>query len=173
MIIYNKYTTSVDMSDQELHPKGLTDRFDPVTSDSPTKSDDQPKIDIKDMVKEDVDDINIEPEEKEKLDKLMSYIHSLPLDKKNQLLANLAKNREVNPNGNVYYPSSKRDILKFKLHQLQAQKRNQRLGKHVIDHKMEMAEAYRKNKEKAKDDKDEPNDTDNGVSVDGDNKDSE
>ena len=159
MIIYNKYTTSVNMSDQEL---------DPITSESPTKSEDySEKLDIKDMVKDDVDDIDIKPEKKEELSKLMSCINNLPLDKKNKLLANLAKHRDVNPNGNVFYPTSKRDILKQKMHRLRVQKRNQRLGKHVLEHKMEMAEAYRKTKEKES--AGEPNNTVNDA--DSDNKD--
>ncbi len=177
MIIYNKYITSVRMSDSELSS---------TASDSPDKSDNMgnlqtpEELDIKDIVKEDINDIDIEPEATDKLDKFISHIHGLPLDKKNQLLANLAKNRDVNPNGNVFYPTSKRDILKHKIHQRRTQKRNQRLGKHVIEHKMEMAEAYKKSKEKAsaeaeankQDNKDEPNETVD-VSADGDNEDDE
>ncbi len=126
------------------------------------ESDLSKELDIEEIVKDDIDDIDIDPEETEKLKKLISYIHGLPLEKKNQLLANLAKNRDVNPNGNVYYPTAKRDILKFKMQQIRARKRNQRLGKNVIKHKMEMAEAYRKSKENSTTSTEDSEKADNG-----------
>lgn len=126
---------STDSSDNHSTPSGSIE------------SNSSKELDVKEIVKDDIDDIEIDPEGTEQLTKLISYIHGLPLEKKNQLLANLAKNRDVNPNGNVYYPTAKKDILKFKMQQIIAQKRNQRLGNNAIKHKMEMAKAYRKNKE--------------------------
>jgi hypothetical protein len=83
-------------------------------------------------IKDDIDDIDTNIQPQEALEKLLGYMDKLSQDERNHLLANLIKNREVNPNKNIYYQARKKEILRERIRQRIEQKRNQRLPKLLI-----------------------------------------
>jgi len=102
----------------------------------PTDPKDEPQLtpeDIKEIEQEpgDVSDIPIGQIDKEKLDQLRQLISTLPRDQAMQLIENLAKGHgnPVNPNGNMYSGTNRKEMLRHRVQQKIRQKQVGRMSK--------------------------------------------
>src|SRR5438874_1592614 len=96
------------------------------------------------FTKEDIDDINKEPEDiseiipslninNNNLSELKKMIDNLPREKVSELFSNLTKsgNNIVNPDNNIFSTSNKKEILHYRLQQKLKQKQLQRVTNKV------------------------------------------
>jgi len=84
----------------------------------------------------DVNDIEMQMPEKEKLDQLKNIIDGMPQEDLVKFLANLTNNGSVNPlnpNKNTYSSASTREMLEVRLKQKIKQKQNGRLSNSAKD----------------------------------------
>jgi adenylosuccinate lyase len=117
-------------------------------------------------IKDDIDDIDTNIQPQEALEKLLGYMDKLSQDERNHLLANLIKNREVNPNKNIYYQARKKEILRERIRQRIEQKRNQRLPKYAHKYTKKREDKMKVKDDDAKEDDAKDDDVDDSDSKD-------